>query len=99
MCATDIGVCKGEGVAKAQVNVRLGCKVQNGVNIVLSQAAKDRLFVCYVSKNELKVGTSIETFGVIERGAVIDFVEDDNLIVFRICESQMADDPGSSVAC
>ena len=53
--AHNVGLCEGEGVTERQIDVRHGCKVHDGVNIVLSDAAQHRSLIIDVTKDEGEV--------------------------------------------
>lgn len=53
-------------VAKAQINMRLGRKVENGVNVVPLEAAQDLGRVGDVALVEGKVSSVVEDSGVVE---------------------------------
>lgn len=99
VCATDVGFCKREGIAEAEIDVGLSSKMEDGINTVLSQAAKDSFFVGHVAVNELEVGARVETLGVLEGCAVVDFVEREDVVIIWIGQSEVADSPGSSTEC
>ena len=99
VCAADVGFCERERVAKAEIDVGLSSKMEDGINTVLSQAAKNGFFVCHVAENELEVGARVETFGVLESCAVVDLVEGEDVVIIWVGQSQVADHPGSSAEC
>ena len=99
VCATDIGFCEREGITEAEIDVGLSSKMEDGINMVLSQAAKDSFFVRHVAENELKVGVRVETFGVLECCAVVDFVEREDVVIIWIAQTEVADDPGGAIFC
>jgi hypothetical protein len=72
--------------------VRHGGEVEDGVDFVASHAAEDGVLVCNVSEDEGEVGGGVEALGVVQGGAVVDFVKADD-VVHWICEGEVADDP------
>ena len=93
MRASNVGVRKGEGVPKTEVDVGLRSEVEDGVHVILSEAAEDRLVICHISIDKSEVGAGVEAFGVVQRSAVVNFVKRDDLVLVRICQSEVADDP------
>lgn len=45
---------------------------------------------------EGEVGAAVEDARVVERGAVFELVEGDDVVVFRVCEDEVADEPACS---
>lgn len=102
MC--PVYVCVGEliRIAKAKVDMRLGCEVKDGVDFVL---AKNTLHVCGsgdVPLFESEVGTVVKYTCVVEGCAVVELVEGDDVVV-GVFKDQMANEPactrcGSAIA-
>lgn len=93
-----VDVCVGEAVrvAKAEVNVRLCGKVENGVNVVALQTADDFVGVGNVALVKRKVALVVEHARVVERRAVVELVERDNVVRVGIRQCQVADQPAST---
>ena len=73
--AVDVGMRKAVGVAKAQVNVRLGGKVEDGIDIVAFQAVINLGGGGDVSLVEGEVPLVIEDASVVEGRAVVQLIE------------------------
>jgi hypothetical protein len=80
-------------VAKAQVDMRLRCEVKNGVNLVLAKHAFHVGWRCDVAIFKREVFLLIEDPRVVEGRAVVELVERDDVVMARICENEMADEP------
>lgn len=89
VCAVDIRVCEVVRVAKAQVDVRLGGKVEYGVDIVSLQAVDHLGRVGDVALVKGKVALVIEHPCVVERGAVVQLVKRHDVVGIGICQGQM----------
>lgn len=48
---------------------------------------------------EGEVGSAVEDARVVERGAVFEFVEGDGVVVVRVCEDEVPDEPACSKRC
>ena len=71
VCTIDVCVREAVGVAEAQVDVRLGGKVQDGVDGVPLHAVDHLGRVGDVALVEGEVAPTVEHAGVVERGAVV----------------------------
>jgi hypothetical protein len=80
-------------VAKAQVDVRLGGKVEDGVDVVALHAVEHLGRVGNVAVEKGKVALIIEDTRVVERRAVVELVERDNVVCIRVREREVADQP------
>lgn len=96
MGTDDIRLGEGKRVAERQVDVRHGCEVHNGVNVVLLDTAQHGGLIVNVAKHKLEVGTRVQTFGIVQRSAVVDFVKRHNIVGLGIGEGEMADNPGGA---
>src|SRR5450432_3664497 len=97
MCAKDVVIGECVRVAKAQVNVGLSGKVEDGINLVAFKTIHDFGGVCNIAMVEAKVPLVIERPGIVERSAVVQLVERDNIIGIRICHGQMSHQPTSTL--
>jgi hypothetical protein len=91
--AVDIGVGEAVGVAEAQVDVGLGGKVEDGVNVMALEAVHHLGGVGDVALVEGEVPLVIEGAGVVERGTVVELVEGDNVVCLWVCEGQVSYQP------
>lgn len=56
LVSTDnVGLCEGERVTKGQIDVRHGCEMHNGIDVVLSDAAQHCSLIVDVAENEREV--------------------------------------------
>lgn len=94
--AVDVGVGEAVGVAKAQVDVRLGGKVEDGVDVVALQAVDNLRGVGDVTLVEGEVALVIQGAGVVERGAVVKLVKGDNVVRVGVGEGEVADEPAGT---
>jgi hypothetical protein len=95
--AVDVGVSKAVRVAKAQVDVRLGGKVEDGVDVVALEAVDHLDGVGDVALVEAKVALLVEGACVVERGAVVELVERDDIVGVGIREGEVSHKPRSAV--
>ena len=84
VCAADVCLREGKGVAEAEIDVRLCGEMEDCVDVMLFQAAEDGFFVGHVAKDELEVGSGVETFGVVESRTIVDLVKGDDTVGVRI---------------
>jgi hypothetical protein len=75
--------------------VSLGGEVHDGVNLVAFHAFKDVGGVGDIATVEGEVLVTIETSCIVQSGAVIQFVEGNDVICW-VCEDKMADQPTCS---
>lgn len=92
----DVGVCESVRVTEAQIDVGLSGEVEDGVDLVPLQALDDFGGVGNVAVDESEVGLFVQYTGVVERRAVVQLVEGDDVVVIRVSESEMADEPASA---
>jgi hypothetical protein len=95
MCAVYVCIREFVRVAEAEVDMRLRGKMKDIIDTVLSQHTLDVYRRCDVPVFECEVRSLIENSCVVERGAIVQFVEGDHIIVW-VCEDQMAHEPASS---
>ena len=96
--AVDVGVGEAVRVAKAQIDVGLGGKVEDGVDIVALEAVDDLDGVGDVALVEAKVALLVEGARVVEGGAVVELVEGHDVIGVGIGEGEVSHQPRSAVA-
>ena len=71
-------------ISERQIDVGLCGEMEDGVDIVLFDAALDVFGVGDVAVVEFKIWFVIEHARVVEGGAVVELVKGDNLVGFRI---------------
>jgi len=96
MCAERIGDGELVRVAKAQVDVRLGRKVEDCVDVMPLHALEHLLRVRDVALVEGEVVPVVEDPGVVQRGTVVEFVERNDVVGFRVCQGEVSRDPAST---
>lgn len=94
--AVDVGVGEAVRVTEAQVDVGLGGEVENGVNVVALQAVEHLVGIGDVALDKGKVLAFVEGTGVVERRAVIELVEGDNVVCVGIGHGEVTDEPAST---
>lgn len=97
MSADNVVKREGIRIAEAQIDMRLRRKMEDGVNLVRSQAFQDIGIVCKVSMEELEVRAAFQHPGIVERTAVIELVETHDVVGIRIFCHQVTDEPRSTV--
>lgn len=93
-----IDVCVGEAirVAKAQIHMRLSCKVHHRVNVIALHAVEDFGGICQVAMVKSKVALVIEGSGIVQSRAVIELIKRYNVVGVRVCQGEMANNPRST---
>lgn len=91
--AVDVGMGKVVRVAEAQVDVRLGGKVKNGVDAVALQAVDHLGRVGDVALVKGKVALIVENTRVVERGAVVQLVKRHNVVGIGVGQGQVPHQP------
>lgn len=81
-------------IAKRQVHVRLRGQMEDGVDVVLSQTAQHIGRLGDVSVEEFEIGPGFEHARVVERTAVVELVEADDVVGGRVFGDEVADQPG-----
>jgi hypothetical protein len=95
MCAVYVRVREFIRIAEAEVDMRLRGEMEDSIDIVLPQHTLYVCRQCDVPVFECEVRSVIENSCVVERGAVVQLVEGDHIVVW-VCEDQMAYEPASS---
>ena len=86
MGTIDIGVGEAVRVAEAEVDMRLGGKVEYRVDIVALEAVDHLTRVRDIAVVETKVGLVVEGPRVIEGRAVVELIERDDIVGARVCD-------------
>lgn len=94
--AIDVRVGEAIRVAKAQIHMRLSCKVHHRVNVIALHAVEDFGGICQVAMVKSKVALVIEGSSVVQSRAVIELVKRYNVVSVRVCQGEMANNPGST---
>lgn len=71
VCAVNIRVCELVRIAKAEVDVRLCCEVEDSFDLVFAQYTLDICGRCDVTLFEYEIWSVGENSRVVERGAVV----------------------------
>jgi hypothetical protein len=96
MCPVDIRVGKLVRVAKAEINVGLRREMEDGVDVMLAQYALHVCRRCNVAVLEGEVPLLFKCPRIIQCRAVVELIEGDDIIVVRIREDEMANNPTGS---
>jgi len=91
--AVDVGVGETVRVSETQVNVGLRGEVEDGVNIVALEAVHDLRGVRDVAMVEGEVSLIVQDAGIVERCAVVQLVEGDDVVGIGVCERQVTYQP------
>lgn len=75
----------------------LRSKVENRINIIFPQGRLHLNRGGDITLHESEIRARIKTPCVIQRSAVIELIERDNVIVGSICEGEVADEPAGAV--
>lgn len=81
VCAVYVRVGELVRVAEAQVDVGLRCEVEDGVDLVLTQHALDIAWGGDVAMLEGEVRSVVEHARVVQRCAVVELVQRDDVVV------------------
>ena len=84
MCSEYVVLRESEGVAEAQVNVRLRSKMEYCVNVVFTEAFEDIGVLSYIAVEEAEIGSPFEHSRVVSRAAIIQFVERHDIVCVGI---------------
>jgi hypothetical protein len=79
--------------------MRLRRKVENCVDPMLAKHAFHVYWRCDVAVFKCEVFLVIQDPRVVEGRAVVELVERDDVVVTRVCENEMADEPTGTVFC
>lgn len=91
--AVDVSVGETVRVSETQVNVGLRGEVEDGVNVVALEAVHDLRGVRDVAMVEGEVPLIVQGAGVVERCAVVQLVEGDDVVGIGVCERQVTYQP------
>jgi hypothetical protein len=82
-------------VSKAQVDVRVGGEVEDGVDVVLLQTFDHVGGDGNIAVEEVEVAQllRLQQAGIVERAAVVEFVETDDVVVALVFDGQVAYKP------
>jgi hypothetical protein len=97
VCAKNIVISEGVGIPKAQVNMGLGSKMEDGINLVTLEAVHDFRRIGDIAMIKAEVPFVIECPRVVQRGAIVELVKRDNVVGIRICHSQVSYQPAGTV--
>lgn len=76
----DIIVGESEGVAKTQVHVALRRQMENGVDLVHFQTLEHVGFFGNITVKEAEIRSSLEHARVVQRTAVVQLIEADDIV-------------------
>lgn len=76
--AVDVGLGECEGVTERVVNVSLGGEMHNGVDLLLLEDVVDEVGTLDVALDELEIGQILDVLEIVEAGAVIELVINDD---------------------
>ena len=94
--AVDVGVREAVRVAKAQVDVRLRGKVEDGIDVVALEAVHHLGRVRYVALVEGEVAPLVEDARVVERRAVVELVKGHDVVRVRVRQGQVSHEPAGA---
>lgn len=86
-----------EGVSEAQVNVRLGSEMEDGVDVEFAKALQDIGRLCHITVKEVEVWPPFEHPRVVPRAAVVQLIERDHIVRMRVLFNEMAYQPGCTM--
>src|ERR1700733_10083469 len=93
--AQHVRCSKLERVAETQVDVGLCGKVEDCVDLVFLQTSHDFRLVGDIAVAERETLPALHTLDVVQRGAVIKFVEAYDMVGGWVCQTEMSNQPGS----
>lgn len=97
MCPIYIRVGEFVRIAEAEVDMRLRCEVEDGVDSVLAQHALHVDRRCDVSILEGEVGLVFKNARVVQGRAVVELVVRHDIVMIGVCEDKMAHKPAGAV--
>lgn len=90
-------MCEGVRVTEAQIDVRLGGEVEDGINVMASQAVHDLGWIRDIAMVEGEVALVIERPSIVQRGAVVELVEGDDVVRIWVGQGKMSYKPACTV--
>lgn len=73
-------------VAETQIDMRLCSKMEDRINLVRAQALQDIIVLGEISMEELEIRSTFQHPGVVERTAIVELVEADDVVcVWVLC--------------
>lgn len=97
MCPVNVRVGKLIRIAEAEVDVRLRCEMEDGVDLVLTQHALHVGRRRNVPILESEVWLVLEDARIVQSRAVIELVVGDDIVLIWVREDEMADEPTGAV--
>lgn len=76
--------------------MRLRGKVKDCVDVVLAEASQDVSGLGEFSMEELEIRSTFEHTSIVQRAAVVQLVEADNVVRIGVLDDQMSNEPGST---
>ena len=97
--SVNVGVSESVRVTEGQINVGLGSEMEDGVNVVTLQAVHNLRWVGDIAVVKGEVSLIVQRTSVVERSAVVELIEGDDVVGIWVLESQVADQPTGAVNC
>lgn len=97
VCAKYVIVGESVGISEAQVDMGLSSKVKNGVDFITLKAVHDFRRISDIAMIEAEVPLVIKCSCVVQRGAVVELVERDDIVCIGICHCQVSYQPASTM--
>ena len=97
MCAEYIVFRENVGVAETQVHVCVRREVEDGVNVVLLQAFDHVAWNRDIAVEEAEVRLRLQHAGIVQRAAVVELVEGNNVVGVGIFDGKVAYKPRPTI--
>lgn len=97
MCAEHVVLREDVRVAETQIHMRVRGEMEHGIYAVLLQASDHVFRSSHIAVKEAEIRLRLQHARIVERAAVVEFVERYDVVVVRILDCQVADKPRATV--
>jgi hypothetical protein len=91
MRAKNVGLSKFEGIAKGTIDMRLGGKMKDGVNLVIMEDQTDKLEIENVAFDEFEIPTLERRTEILKIGTIVQHIEADEKYIGILLGHKVAD--------
>lgn len=84
-------------IPKTQVHMRLRREMEHRIDVVFPQTSQHIRRFQEIAVEELEIGPAFDHARVVERTAVVKFVEADDVVRVGVFDDEVADEPGCAV--
>lgn len=84
-------------VAETQIHMRMRREMEHGIYVVLLQTSDHVFRSSHIAVKEVEIRLRLQHARIVERAAVVEFVERYDVVVIRVLDRQVADKPRATV--